>query len=87
MRRVFNEAMVSTAALALLLAVLVSFDARVRDHVAQSLRVTSIESAGARFADTVAVVIDAARDRTVEHAAMTLFVVAAAVLVVFMLRT
>jgi hypothetical protein len=87
MRRVFNEAVVSAAALALLLAVLVSFDARVRDHFAHSLRVANIESASARFADTIAIVVGAARDRTVEHAAMTLFVVAAAVLVFFMLRT
>jgi hypothetical protein len=87
MRRVFNDAVLSAAALALLLAVLVSFDARVRDHFAQRVRVADIEGTSGRIADTVAVVFEAARDRTVEHAAMTLFVAAAVVLVVFMLRT
>ena len=90
MRRAFGEALVSAGALALLLLVLVAVDDRVREQV--SLRIATrpsvqLASAGERVRDLTAVVVEAARDQSLEHAPLLIFVLAATVLVMFMLRT
>ena len=87
MRRIFNDALVSAAALLILLGTLVSFDERVRDYFVQSLRGESMASAGTRLTSVSSALVQAAQERSVEHAAFTLFVLAAVVLVIFMLRT
>jgi hypothetical protein len=90
-RRPIGDALISIGALAILLAVLVSVDERVRQQV--SLRLTGgsaqaeLRGAGVQVQDVAAVIIDAARHQSIEHAPMMLFVVAASVLFLFMLRT
>jgi hypothetical protein len=77
--------------LGLLLAGLVSVDDRVRQQVGLRLTAASarheLSSAGVQVHDLVAVIVDAARHQSIEHAPMMLFVLAASVLFVFMLRT
>jgi hypothetical protein len=75
----------------LLVAVLTSMDDRVRDVV--SLRggigrpTAQAVAAGTRARDVAFVVLEAARDQSIDHAPLVIFALAATVLVVFMLRT
>jgi hypothetical protein len=90
-KRPIGDALISVGALAMLLAVLVSVDDRVRQQV--SLRFTGgtaqseLRGVGVQVRDLTAVVISAARHQSIEHAPMVLFVLAAGVLFFFMLRT
>ena len=90
-KRPIGDALVSIGAVAMLLAVLVSVDERVRQQV--SLRLTGgtaqaeLRGAGVQIQNLASVIIDAARSQSIEHAPMMLFVVAASVLFFFMLRT
>ena len=89
-RRTFNDALISIVALTVLLVVLASVNERVRHEV--SLRMngdraqTELAGAAANVRHLAGVVIDAARDQTIEHATLAIFVVAAGVLTIFMLR-
>lgn len=91
MRRVYGDVLGSLAALAVIVAALLAVDDRVREQVA--LRFTGAASkadlvhAGARVRDLTVVVFDAARDQSLEHAPLMIFVLAASVLLLFMLRT
>ena len=91
MRRAFGDALISAGALTcLLLAFIVSSD-RVREQV--SLRFSGahgsseLMNAGTQVRDLASVIFEAARDQSLEHAPLVIFVVAASVLVLFMLRT
>jgi hypothetical protein len=90
LRRTVNDALISIVALTLLLVVLASVNERVRHEV--SLRLngdraqTELAGAAASVQRLAGVVVDAARDQTIEHAALAIFVVAAGVLTIFMLR-
>lgn len=91
MRRVFGDALISLGALAVLLITIAAFDDRVRDqfairtagHGAQS-DLVSVGTQAREFADLVFAVV---REQSFQHAPVMIFVVAAAVLVMFMLRT
>ena len=89
-RRAVSDALISIVALTLLLVVLASVNERVRHEV--SLRLngdraqTELAGAAASVQRLAGVVVDAARDQTIEHAALAIFVVAAGVLTIFMLR-
>ena len=90
MRRAFGEALMSAGALAILLLALVAVDDRVREQI--SLRLTArpsveLANAGERVRDLTTVIVEAARDQSMEHAPLLIFVLAATVLVMFMLRT
>lgn len=88
MRRVGGDALVSALVLGIVLVTLMSIDVRVREQVRTALTATStVSDAGARLRDVGAVVIDAARTQSIEHAPMMIFVVAATVLLLFMVRT
>ena len=90
MRRAFGEALMSAGVLTILLLVLAAVDDRVREQISLRLAARpSVELAGAgeRVRDLTTVIIDAARDQSIEHAPLVIFVLAAAVLVMFMLRT
>jgi len=91
MRRVFGNAVVSMATLAVLLLALVSVDGRVRERIADVLTTppSSAELAGARqqLQQVSTVVLTAARDQSIEHAPLVIFAAAATVLVIFMVRT
>ena len=90
MRRPLREMLMSAGTVVLLLLVLIATDERVRDQV--SLRVVahpSIELAGAgrQVRDFTTVIMEAARDQSIDHAPMMIFALAGTVLVLFMLRT
>jgi hypothetical protein len=89
--RAFSDVLISAAALLTLIVVLAAFDVRVREQI--SLRVgagspsTQVSDASVAIRDVVSVVVTAVRDQSIEHAPMVIFVLAAIVLVLFMLRT
>jgi len=90
MRRPFGDALVSIGALAILLAVLVSVDDRVREQVSLRLNAqpsVELKAAGEQVRDLSSVVFQAARDQSIEHAPLMIFALTATVLVLFMLRT
>lgn len=87
MRRGLKDVLMSAAALALLLGALVAFDGRLREQFVQQARTVNVASATTRLSGVSSEVVRAAQDRTLEHAAFSLFVGAAVVLVIFMLRT
>jgi hypothetical protein len=92
-RRVIGDALMSGAALGLLLLVLIAVDDRVRDQFSMRIRdprpaaAADLERAGARAGDLVRVITDAARQQAFEHAPLLLFAFAGTVLVLFMIRT
>jgi hypothetical protein len=89
MRRLFGDALMSFAALLLLFTVLLAVDGRVRERVSGVWAPDSSQLAGAsqQVGSFVTVAYEVARDYSMEHAPMTIFALAATVLVVFMVRT
>jgi hypothetical protein len=90
MRRQLREVVLSVGAVVLLLLLLTAMDDRVRDQV--SLRVVAhptveLASAGRQARDLTTVIAEAARYQTIGHAPLLIFTLAAAVLMLFMLRT
>ncbi len=90
MRRGFSDVMLSIAALAILLAVLVSVDDRVREQISYQLSASpsaEIANASGQVRSLGGVVYQVVKDQVQSHGPLTVFVVAATVLTVFMLRT
>lgn len=90
MRRAFGEALMSAGVLAVLLLVLVAVDDRVREQIAlrfSARPAVELANVGERARDLTSVVMEAVRDQSIEHAPLLIFVLAATVLVMFMLRT
>lgn len=91
MRRVISDGLLSLGAVLLLLVALVSIDDRVRERVTGLVTTPpssrEIAGVGAQVESMSVVIYKAARDQSVENAPMVVFGVAAAVLVLFMLRT
>jgi hypothetical protein len=91
MRRAFSDTLISMGALAAVLLALVAVDDRVREQVSlrfgHSSASTELMHVGRGASDLVAVVIQAAKDQSLDHAPLMIFVLAASVLVLFMLRT
>jgi hypothetical protein len=89
--RAFSDVLISGAALLTLIVMLAAFDVRVREQI--SLRVgagspsTQVTDASVAIRDVVSVVVAAVRDQSIAHAPLVIFVLAATVLVLFMLRT
>ena len=90
-KKAFSDAAISIGALAVLLALLISVDQRVREQVSLRFNTDTAQSevndAAGHVRDVAMVLFDAARDQTIAHAPMMIFVCAATVLMVFMLRT
>jgi hypothetical protein len=90
-KRAIGEAIVSMGALCVLIALLATFDPRVREQIA--LRMSpgqpsvQVAQAGATVRSLSAVVVEAVRDQSIEHAPLVIFVLAGSVLLLFMLRT
>ena len=85
----FKDALISGAALIILLIALVAIDHRVRDRVvaaAQGDLSSDVRSATAMANEVAGVIMIAARDQSIDHAPMVVFVFAATVLVLGMLR-
>lgn len=91
MRRAISDTLISMGALAAVLLALVAVDDRVREQLSLRFSGSSASSElmqvsyGAR--NLVAVVVQAAKDQSLDHAPLMIFVLAASVLVLFMLRT
>ena len=90
MRRVFSDALISAAALVVLLIGLMVIDDTVRERltsVVQNGNVSSsVGSMASTAGDLAGAVLMAARDQSLDHAPLAVFVVAATALVLAMLR-
>ena len=90
MRRAFGDALISAAALVVLLVGLVVIDDRVRERVLSVIQTGDVSSgfgsATSMASDVAGVLVMAARDQGLDHAPLAVFVVAATALVLAMLR-
>jgi hypothetical protein len=90
-KRAIGDVLISVGALCALIALLASFDGRVRDQI--SMRVSAgqpaaqMANAEATVRNLLSVVFHAVHDQSIEHAPMVIFVLLAIVLFMFMLRT
>ena len=90
-KRAVGDALISVGALGVLIAMLAAFDPRVREQI--SLRVSAgqpaaqVANAEATVRNLASVVFTAAREQSIEHAPLVIFVLLATVLFLFMLRT
>jgi hypothetical protein len=88
-RRAIGEAAISLSTLMALLVALVAIDDRVREQIvlrASAGPAEQLAGLGSRLSDIAAILAIAARDQSIEHAPLMIFVLAATVLVLFMLR-
>ncbi len=80
----------SAGTVLILLLVLIAYDDRVRDHVSRRIVAhpsAELASVGRQASDFATVIVQAARSQSIGHAPLLIFTLAAAVLVLFMLRT
>jgi hypothetical protein len=88
MPRIVNDALISAGALAILLFVLISVDARVREHAVRIVNGAAAGDLGVTgLSDIGSILLVAARDQSVAHAPLAIFVVVAVVLLLCMVRT
>ena len=90
MRRGYREALMSVGTVVILLMVLIAADDRVRERFSQRIVAhpsVELASAGRQVRDVTSVIAQAARQQSIGHAPLLIFTLAAAVLVLFMLRT
>jgi hypothetical protein len=89
-RRVFSDALISAAALVILLIGLMVIDDTVRERLVSVVEHADISSSVGSIVSTAGdlagVTLIAARDQSLDHAPLAVFVVAATVLVLAMLR-
>ncbi len=89
-RRTVNDALISIAGLIVLLSVLTLVNERVRHEITLRLNPgraqAAVVDAAANVRQAADNIVEAARDRTIEHAALAIFVCAAGALTFFMLR-
>jgi hypothetical protein len=89
-RQTLNDVLLTAGTLTLLLLCLVAVDDRVRTQLALRFGArasTQLVDAGTQVQDLLTVVSDAARQQSLEHAPLILFVFAGTILVLFMFRT
>ena len=90
-KRAIGDAVMSVGALCVLFVLLVSFNAPLREEVSRRIGAgrPTVQAAnmGATVRNVASVLFVAARDQSIEHAPLVLFVLAAIVLFMFMLRT
>ncbi len=77
----------SAGALLILAAALISFDERVRDYTWRFLNRASVANARVEIGDVGSVILVAVRDQSMAHAPLTIFVIAGAILFLFMVKT
>lgn len=87
MTRGIREGVGSALCFGVLLIGLVAVDGRVRERFAAAATVDAASAWTTRVGDLGSVVLETARDQSIEHAPLLIFTAAAAVLVLFMLRT
>ena len=85
-----GDALMSMSGLVVLVATLAAMDERMRQEVMLRINgdpAAQLSSAGATVRSLTAVVVEAVRDQSIEHAPLVIFVVIGALLLLFMLRT
>ena len=91
MRRTISELLLSACAVAVVLAVLVAFDSRVREQatllVGGAHASTELVAAQSSARHLAAVVAAVAKDQSEQHAPLMIFICAATALTLFMVRT
>jgi hypothetical protein len=91
MRRLVGDAALTFGGAMLLVLALVTFDERVREQITTVFDARhptdAIAGVGSRVTEVVAIVAQAMRSQSLEHAPLVIFALAATVLVLFMLRT
>lgn len=91
LRRTLGDLLLSACAMAIIMATLVAFDGRVRDEVSYRLHggppSADVVVAKARARSFVALVASVARDKSQHHASLMMFLGAATMLTVVMVRT
>jgi hypothetical protein len=89
-RQLFKDALVSAGALVIVVIALTAIDGRVRAQVGAAVSGAAspqaVAGAGGKVRYLAGVVTSAAREQSINHAPMVIFVVAATVLVTFTLR-
>ena len=90
MRRLYKDALISAGALLIVLIALMAIDGRVRQQVMMAVSGAAspgaVVEAGGQAQYLGGVLLSAAREQSIDHAPIVIFVGAASVLVVFMLR-
>lgn len=90
-KRAIGDAAISVGALCVLIVLLISFNAPLREEVARRIGAgrPTVQAANmeATVRNVASVLFIAARDQSIEHAPLVIFVMAAVVLFAFMLRT
>jgi len=88
-RLALSDVLLSLGALSILLLMLMALDTNVREQISMRLAApsASAHSAQVTAGEMAALVAGAVRDQSIAHAPLTMFVVAATVLLLFMLRT
>jgi hypothetical protein len=90
MRRLYKDALISAGALLIVLIALMAIDGRVRAQVTMAVSGASspvaVVEAGGQARYVAGVLLSAAREQSIDHAPIVIFVGAASVLVAFMLR-
>jgi hypothetical protein len=88
MRRVLSDAFVSAGVVAMVFAVLVSIDVRVREQMSALLTSGSFSGTGGdTWRQLGSTLVHSVMTQSIEHAPMTIFVVAGAVLLLCMVRS
>ena len=91
MRSAVSSGLTAAAGVAAVLVGLAVIDGRVQDRLASLFAgrgpTGGLLSAGGRLQELGGAILVAVRDQSIEHAPLTIFALAAAVLVLFMLRT
>jgi hypothetical protein len=89
-RRLFKDALVSASALLIVLVALMAVDHRVREQITVAMSGAAspeaVVAAGGQVSYVTGVLLSAAREQSIDHAPIVIFVAAASVLVIFMLR-
>lgn len=86
MKRIINDTLISVAAVAVVLLIVVSVDQRVREQVELTASSAGMQQATSRLSQAGTVLFTVARDQSVENAPMAIFVVAGVLLFLFMTR-
>jgi hypothetical protein len=90
-KRAIGDAMISVGAVCALIVLLVAFNAPLREEIAMRVNAGRPAVQAANLESTIrnvaSILFVAARDQSIEHAPLVLFVLAAIVLFMFMLRT
>ncbi len=92
MRRTFSDLLLSAGAVAILLAILVASDARVRQELTERAGTTAratheLVSVGNQARSVTELLVQSVKDQVESHQMLMMFVFAASILTAFMIRT